>query len=116
MTRPYSFVMLHLVILFSAKAVTFPVTLFLLTDRTYGAFSNVEQCIHRCMLYLFPMSRFEWIELGMTPLLTNQPVSSKSERARDQCQSAAVTLLVKLSFSFLSRVSRPLNYFIAIDS
>ena len=36
--------------------------------------------------------------------------------AHDQCQSATVTPAVNLSFSFLSRVSRHLIDFIAIDS
>ena len=51
-----------------------------------------------------PVKRFEFEQIGlaMTSLLANQPVESESERARDQCQSAAVTLLVNLSFSFVS--------------
>ena len=60
----------------------------------------------------------EWIELAVAPvtsLLTNQPVASESERARDQCH---VTPPVNLCLSFLSLVSRhfnDLNEFIDID-
>ena len=49
-------------------------------------------------------------------LATDQSAASNWERARDQCQSAAVIPPVNLSFSFLSRVSRHLLDFIAIDS
>ena len=61
-----------------------------------------------------PLSRFEFerIDLAITSLLANQPAASKSERARDQRQSSAVTPLVNLSCSFLPRVSRHLIYFI----
>ena len=40
-----------------------------------------------------PLSRFEFdrIDLAITSLWANQPVASESERARDQCQRAAVT-------------------------
>ena len=64
-----------------------------------------------------PTSRFEFkrIDLAITSLLSNQPVALESERARDQCQSAAVTPPVKFSFSFLPRVSRHLNDFSAIN-
>ena len=50
---------------------------------------------------------FERINLSMTSLLANQPVASDPECARDLCRSAAVTMsvIVNLSFSFLSRVS-----------
>ena len=63
------------------------------------------------------VSRFEIerIDLAITSLLANQPVASESERARDQCQSAAVTPAVNASFSFLPRVSRHIIYFIAIE-
>ena len=63
-----------------------------------------------------PVSRFEftWIDLAVTSLLANQPVASESSRARYQCLHAAVTLPVNLSFSFASRVSRHLIYFIAV--
>ena len=53
---------------------------------------------------------------AMTSLLANQLVSSESDRARDQCQSAAVTPAVNLSFSFLSHVSTHIIDFIAMDS
>ena len=51
-----------------------------------------------------PVLRFEFerIDLASNSLPTNQPVASESERARDQCQSTAVTPPVNLSFSFLS--------------
>ena len=50
---------------------------------------------------------------AMTSLLANQ---LESDRARDQCQSAAVTPAVNLSFSFLSHVSTHIIDFIAMDS
>ena len=65
------------------------------------------------------MSRFEGIDLAITSLLANQlerAHDQESERAYDQSQSGAVTPPVNLSFSFLSRVSRHLIDFIAIDS
>ena len=47
-----------------------------------------------------PASRFEFerIDLAITSLLSNQPVALESERARDQCQSAAVTRRSNLVF------------------
>ena len=65
-----------------------------------------------------PVSRFEFEQIGLaiTPLLANQPAASESQRARDQCQIAAVTLPVNLSFSFLSRVFSNLIDVIPIDS
>ena len=62
-----------------------------------------------------PVSRFEFerIDLVFTLLPANQPVVSESECARDQCQCAAVTSPVNLSFPLLSRVSRHLIDFIA---
>ena len=47
-----------------------------------------------------PVSRFESerIDLEIALLLANQPVASKSERAIDQCQSAAVTPMVDVIF------------------
>ena len=58
------------------------------------------------------MSRFEFerINLAMTSPLANhnQPGASESEPARDQCQTAAVTSLVNLTFPLLSPVSRHL--------
>ena len=65
-----------------------------------------------------PVSRFEFerIDLAITPLLANQPVASEPERVREQCQIAAVIPPVNLCFSFLSRFSRHLIDFIAIDS
>ena len=59
-----------------------------------------------------PVSRnfeFERIDLAITLVLANQPVTSESECARDQCQSAALTLPVNPSFLFLSRASRHFN-------
>ena len=51
----------------------------------------------------WPASRFERFDLiEIASLLANQPVASKSERARDQCRSATVTPPVNLSYSFLS--------------
>ena len=46
------------------------------------------------------MSRFQFerIDLAIASLLANQPVASESEHAHDQCQSAAATLRVNLSF------------------
>ena len=66
----------------------------------------------------FPVSRFEFerIDRAITSLLANQPVALESECARDQCQSAVVTLPVNLSFSFLSWVLRNRIDFIAVDS
>ena len=66
---------------------------------------------------LVPVSRVEFtrIDLAMTWLLANQLVTSESERAREQCQCAAVTPPINL-FLFVSRVSRHLIEFIAIDS
>ena len=60
----------------------------------------------------FPVSRFRftWIDLAVTSLLANQPVASESGHARDRCLRAVVTPQVNLSFSFLSRVPRHLNY------
>ena len=48
------------------------------------------------------VSRFEFerIDLAIASLMANQRVESESERALDQCQNAAVTLPVNLSFSF----------------
>ena len=68
------------------------------------------------MLVPVSWSEFEQTDLAITSLLANQPVASESERARHQCQRAAVTLPVNLSFSFLSRISRHLIYFIAVYS
>ena len=65
---------------------------------------------------VIPVSRFERSDLAITSLLANQPVASESECARDHCQSAAVTLQVNLSFSFLSHVSRQSIDFLTIDS
>ena len=63
------------------------------------------------------MSRFEFerIDLSITSLLANQQFASKSERARDQCQSAGVTPPVNMSCSFLFRVSIHLIDFIDVD-
>ena len=58
---------------------------------------------------------FEQIVLAITSLLANQSIALESERARDQCQSAAVTPPVNPSFPILSRVSRHLIDFIVID-
>ena len=58
-----------------------------------------------------PVSR---IELIANRVCTGQ--SSDSERARDQWQCAAVTPQVNVSFSFVSRVSKHLIEFIAIES
>ena len=54
--------------------------------------------------------------MSVTSLLANQPVASKSERARDQCQSAAVMPQVYPSFPFLSRVPKHLIDVIAVDT
>ena len=62
------------------------------------------------------MSQFEIAIMSVISLLANQHVASESGRARDQCQSKALTLPVNLSFSFLPRVSRHLYYSIATDS
>ena len=42
--------------------------------------------------------------------------SSDPERARDEWQSAAVTPQVDMSFSLVSRVSKHLTEFLAIES
>ena len=65
-----------------------------------------------------PVSRFEFEQIGLaiTSLLANQPAASESQRARDQCQIAAVTHPVNLSFSFPSRVFSNLIDVIPIDS
>ena len=65
-----------------------------------------KACLSR--FSLDPVSRFEWIDLAITSLLSHEPVAS--ELARDQCQSAAVTPPVKQSFSFLSHVSTLIDF------
>ena len=57
-----------------------------------------------------PVSRIEFVRESSVCQ------SSDSEFARDQWQSAAVTPQVYLSFSFVSRVSKHLIEFIAIES
>ena len=52
-----------------------------------------------------PVSRIEFVAY-LNRVCTGQ--SSDSERPRDQLQSAAVTLQVSLSFSFVSRASKHL--------
>ena len=52
---------------------------------------------------------FERIDLAITLVLANQPVTSESACAPDQCQSAALTPPVNQSFLFLSRASRHFN-------
>ena len=56
----------------------------------------------------------ERVDLAINLLLANQPVASEAERARDQCQSAAVSPPVNLSCSCLSRLSKHLIDFIDI--
>ena len=58
-----------------------------------------------------PVSRFEftWIDLALNSLLANQPVASEFLRA-------AVTPQFNVSFSLVSRVSKHLIEFIAIES
>ena len=51
---------------------------------------------------------FTWIDLALNSLLANQPVASEFLRA-------AVTPQFNLSFSFVSRVSKHLIEFIAIE-
>ena len=69
---------------------------------------------HSCGLVT--RSQFARIDLVVTSVLANRPVASESERARDQCESAVVTPPVNLSLSFLSRISRHIIDFIAVDS
>ena len=56
------------------------------------------------------------ISISCRLLMPFESYTPESERARDQCQSVAVTPQVNLSFSFLSRVSTHLNEINAIDS
>ena len=59
-------------------------------------------------------TRCHELSLPLNRVCTGQ--SSDSERARDQWQCAAVTPQVKLSFSFVSCISKHLIECIAIDS
>ena len=69
------------------------------TNRCYASLNSLNR--------ESPMSRFasEWIALSITSLLANHPVVSELACARNQCQSAAMTSPVNLSF-FLSSISR----------
>ena len=64
----------------------------------------VSEILYRCHELSLPLNR----------VCTGQ--SSDSERARDRWQSAAVTLQVNLSFSFVSCISKHLIECIAIES
>ena len=54
--------------------------------------------------------------LQLVSVLATDQSAGRIGVARDQCQSAAVTPRVNLSFSFQSRVSRHFIDFIAMDS
>ena len=86
-------------------------TVSVLSSRT------VKHCaivLYRC--HELSLQRIELANTSVSSLLTNQPVASESERARDPSQRAAVTSQINLSFWFVYRVPRHLIEFIPLDS
>ena len=77
--------------------------------------TSFKRLVHKShMCHGLSLLRIYLATTSLTSLLASQPVSPSPERARDQCQSAPVTLPINLSRSRL--ISRYVIDFITTDS